>query len=132
MWAINSGNRVNDLKLRFKKKEKAEEELPKVFIDLGEYDIEDEESVIKVRMIDVVRKNDILSVKNQMGKGRILLVDVSKFEGDDAEKEGTVSDLKAVVREIGGQLFTVNENTALITPINVVVDRVKIKRKAEE
>ncbi|MFA5452329.1 MAG: cell division protein SepF [Candidatus Methanomethylophilaceae archaeon] len=120
------------MKLRFKKKEKAEEELPKVFIDLGEYDIEDEESVIKVRMIDVVRKNDILSVKNQMGKGRILLVDVSKFEGDDAEKEGTVSDLKAVVREIGGQLFTVNENTALITPINVVVDRVKIKRKAEE
>lgn len=131
MWAINSGNLVNDLKLRFKKKEKTEEELPQVFIDLGEYDIEDQESVMKVRMIEVIRKIDISSVKNQMGKGRILLIDVSKFEGDDAEKEGTVSDLKSVVRELGGQLFTVNESTALITPINVAVDKVKIKKKAE-
>jgi len=122
---------VNDLKLRFRKKGKAEEELPQVFIDLGDYDIEDQESSTGVRIIDVIRKDDVSSVRNQMGKGRMILIDVSKFEGDDTEKEGTVSDLKAIVREMGGQLFTINESTALITPIGVVVDKVKNKKKAE-
>ena len=122
---------MNDLKLRFRKKGKAEEELPQVFIDLGDYDIEDQESSTGVRIIDVIRKDDVSSVRNQMGKGRMILIDVSKFEGDDTEKEGTVSDLKAIVREMGGQLFTINESTALITPIGVVVDKVKNKKKAE-
>ncbi|MFA6803104.1 MAG: hypothetical protein WC067_00125 [Candidatus Methanomethylophilaceae archaeon] len=121
---------MNDLKFRFRKKGKAEEELPQVFIDLGDYDIEDQEPPMGIRIVDVVRRNDVSSVRNQTGNGRMILVDVSMFEGDDIEKEGTVNDLKTVVHEIGAQLFTVNDSTALITTGGIVVDRVKSRKKA--
>lgn len=121
---------MNDLKFRFKKKGKTEEELPQVFIDLGDYDIEDQEPPAGIRIVDVVRRNDVSSVRNQTGKSRMILVDVSRFEGDDIEKEGTVNDLRTVVHETGAQLFTVNDSTALITTGGIVVERVKGRKKA--
>jgi len=59
--------------------------------------------------------------------GNILLLDFTPIAKDTLTLRRITNDLKAVSRDVGGDLAGISKNLIIITPEGVRIDRTKIK-----
>ena len=105
---------------------------PDKYIDLGEMYFEGDElgsfpAKMKIKVAELHRYEDLGDLTNQVYGGNILLLDFTPIANDTLTMRRITNELRAVSRDIGGDLAGVAKNMLIVTPEGVKVDRTKIK-----
>jgi SepF-like predicted cell division protein (DUF552 family) len=103
----------------------------KGFIDLESVEIDNDPTITRVRVIPVEEPNDLGTIRNQLGRGNIIIIEMSGFRGTIEDRERFADDVKTVVREKRSTMYSLNQDAALIADIDVKVDRLRIRREAK-
>jgi SepF-like predicted cell division protein (DUF552 family) len=105
---------------------------PDKYIDLGEMYYEGDElggfpAKMRIKVAELHRYEDLGDLTNQVYGGNILLLDFTPIANDTLTMRRITNELRAVSRDIGGDLAGVAKNMLIVTPEGVKVDRTKIK-----
>ena len=98
------------------------------FIDLGEMDtsefeLEGESARCEVKVAELHRFEDLASVTTQVYKGNILVIDFSAISSDDTAMRRMSNELKAVARDVKGDVAGIAKNMLVVTPAGMTIDR---------
>jgi SepF-like predicted cell division protein (DUF552 family) len=98
------------------------------FIDLGEMDIADLElegsgGGFQVKVAEIHRFEDLSNVTTEVYKGNVLVVDFGAISSDDTAMRRMSNELKAVARDVHGDVAGIAKNLLVITPGGISVDR---------
>jgi SepF-like predicted cell division protein (DUF552 family) len=102
------------------------------YIDLGEMYFEGDDlggipAKMKIKVAELHRYEDLGDLTNQVYGGNILILDFTPIANDTLTMRRITNELRAVSRDIGGDLAGVAKNMLIVTPEGVKVDRTKIK-----
>ena len=103
------------------------------YIDLGELSFENEGGALGepaehlVKVAEIYRYEDINDLATQVYNGNILLLDYGSIAGDELALKRITAELKAAVRDAGGDVAVVGKNLIMATPTGIRIDRAKIK-----
>ncbi|UCE73558.1 MAG: cell division protein SepF [Methanomassiliicoccales archaeon] len=105
---------------------------PEKYIDLGEMYSEGIEigafpAKMNVKVAELHRYEDLGDLTNQVYNGNILLLDFTPIANDNLTLRRITNELRAVTRDVGGDLAGISKNLLIITPEGVKIDRSKIK-----
>lgn len=105
---------------------------PDKYIDLGDMPFEGEEisalpGRMNIKVAELHRYEDLGDLTSQVYNGNILLLDFTPIANDNLTLRRVTNELRAVSRDIGGDLAGVSKNLLIITPEGVKIDRTKIK-----
>jgi SepF-like predicted cell division protein (DUF552 family) len=105
---------------------------PEKYIDLGEMSFEGVEigafpAKMNIKVAELHRYEDLGDLTSYVYKGDILLLDFTPIANDDLTLRRITNELRAVSRDIGGDLAGISKNLLIVTPEGVKVDRTKIK-----
>lgn len=105
---------------------------PDKYIDLGEMYFEGDElgsfpAKMRIKVAELHRYEDLGDLTNQVYGGNILLLDFTPIANDTLTMRRITNELRAVSRDIGGDLAGIAKNMLIVTPEGVKVDRTKIK-----
>ncbi len=105
---------------------------PEKYIDLGEMFMEGEEigafpAKMNVKVAELHRYEDLGDLTSQVYGGNILLLDFTPIAKDTLTLRRITNELRAVSRDVGGDLAGVSKNLLIVTPEGVRIDRTKIK-----
>ncbi len=105
---------------------------PDKYIDLGEMYYEGDElggfpAKMSIKVAELHRYEDLGDLTNQVYGGNILLLDFTPIANDTLTMRRITNELRAVSRDIGGDLAGIAKNMLIVTPEGVKVDRTKIK-----
>ncbi len=105
---------------------------PEKYIDLGEMSFEGAEigdfpAKMNIKVAELHRYEDLGDLTSFVYKGDILLLDFTPIANDDLTLRRITNELRAVSRDIGGDLAGISKNLLIVTPEGVKVDRTKIK-----
>ena len=105
---------------------------PEKYIDLGEMSSEGVEigafpAKMNIKVAELHRYEDLGDLTSYVYKGDILLLDFTPIANDDLTLRRITNELRAVSRDIGGDLAGISKNLLIVTPEGVKVDRTKIK-----
>jgi SepF-like predicted cell division protein (DUF552 family) len=98
------------------------------FIDLGEMDIADLEmdgpgGAFQVKVAEIHRFEDLSNVTTEVYKGNVLVVDFGAISSDDTAMRRMSNELKAVARDVHGDVAGIAKNMLVVTPGGVTIDR---------
>ena len=98
------------------------------FIDLGEMDLSEFEleggsSATQVKVAEIHRFEDLANVTTEVYKGNILVVDFGAISSDDTAMRRMSSELKAVARDVKGDVAGIAKNMLVVTPGGMGIDR---------
>lgn len=113
---------------------RAKEEIQTVetdqYIDLGQLSF-DETNPLQgkgmVKYAEIYRYEDLSAVTQPVYNGNILLIDYSALSNDSLTLKRITNELKAVSRDINGDVAAIGKNIIVVTPSGIKVDRQKIK-----
>jgi len=100
------------------------------YIDLSQLHFEEESPLSGAGMVKVAelyRYEDVSSIAKPVYNGNILLIDYSAVQNDSLTLKRITSELKAVARDINGDVAAIGKNLIVVTPNGIKVDRHKIK-----
>lgn len=101
-----------------KKSAPQKEAVPKVFIDLTNYDVPGDMTVLKVRTVKPRTSADMDLVSSAIASKSIVLIDMESFSG---EKERFIDSVKAYARGASCQAQTLNSISVYVVPYEVEV-----------
>lgn len=112
---------------KIREERRAEAESDK-FIDLGEMDVADLEMEgpaggFQVKVAEIHRFEDLSNVTTQVYKGHVLVVDFGAISSDDTAMRRMSNELKAVARDVQGDVAGIAKNMLVVTPSGVNIDR---------
>jgi uncharacterized protein len=98
------------------------------FIDLGEMDtsdfeLEGDSARAEVKVAELHRFEDLANVTTHVYKGNILVIDFSAIASDDAAMRRMSNELKAVARDVKGDVAGIAKNMLVVTPAGMQIDR---------
>ena len=98
------------------------------FIDLGEMDLSEFElegaaSGAQVKVAEIHRFEDLANVTTEVYKGNILVVDFGAISSDDTAMRRMSNELKAVARDVKGDVAGIAKNMLVVTPGGMGIDR---------
>lgn len=98
------------------------------FIDLGEMDaadfeMEGEGARVDVKVAELHRFEDLASVTTHVYKGSVLVIDFSAIASDDTAMRRMSTELKAVARDVKGDVAGIAKNMLVVTPAGMAIDR---------
>lgn len=98
------------------------------FIDLGEMDVADLEmegagGAFQVKVAEIHRFEDLSNVTTEVYKGHVLVVDFGAISSDDTAMRRMSNELKAVARDVHGDVAGIAKNMLVVTPGGVTIDR---------
>ncbi len=98
------------------------------FIDLGEMDagdfeMEGDASRVDVKVAELHRFEDLANVTTHVYKGSILVVDFTAIASDDTAMRRMSNELKAVARDVKGDVAGIAKNMLVVTPSGMTIDR---------
>ena len=98
------------------------------FIDLGEMDtsdfeLEGEGGRGEVKVAELHRFEDLANVTTHVYKGDILVIDFSAIASDDTAMRRMSNELKAVARDVKGDVAGIAKNMLVVTPAGMAIDR---------
>jgi SepF-like predicted cell division protein (DUF552 family) len=105
---------------------------PEKYIDLGEMYSEGEgigafPAKMNVKVAELHRYEDLGDLTSYVYGGNILLLDFTPIAKDNLTLRRITNELRAVSKDVGGDLAGVSRNMLIITPEGVKIDRTKIK-----
>lgn len=105
---------------------------PEKYIDLGEMYAEEADiagfaAKMNVKVAELHRYEDLGELTSQVYDGNILLLDFTPIANDSLTLRRITNELRAVTKDVGGDLAGVSRNLLIITPEGVKIDRAKIK-----
>lgn len=98
------------------------------FIDLGEMDVADlemdgGEGGFEVKVAEIHRFEDLSNITTEVYKGNVLVVDFGAISSDDTAMRRMSNELKAVARDVHGDVAGIAKNMLVVTPGGVSIDR---------
>ena len=100
------------------------------YIDLGELVFEDEEfgeDKASVKIAELYRYEDLTDLTKLVYSGHPMILDFTSIANDQLALKRITNELKAVTRDINGDVVGIGHNMLIITPAGMKVDRNKIK-----
>ena len=100
------------------------------YIDLGELVFEDEmleEASTTVKIAELHRYEDLNDLTKLVYGGHPLILDFTSIANDQLALKRVTNELKAVARDISGDVVGIGRNLLFVTPTGMRVDRNKIK-----
>ena len=82
---------------------------------------------MSIKVAELHRYEDLGDLTNQVYSGNILLLDFTPIANDNLTLRRITNELRAVSRDIGGDLAGISKNLLMVTPEGVKIDRTKIK-----
>jgi SepF-like predicted cell division protein (DUF552 family) len=92
-------------------------------MDLSEFELEGEGPRCEVKVAELHRFEDLANVTTQVYKGNILVVDFAAIASDDTAMRRMSSELKAVARDVKGDVAGIAKNILVVTPGGMAIDR---------
>jgi SepF-like predicted cell division protein (DUF552 family) len=98
------------------------------FIDLGEMDtsefeLDGDATRAEVKVAELHRFEDLANVTTHVYKGHILVIDFNAIASDDTAMRRMSSELKAVARDVKGDVAGIAKNMLVVTPGGMTIDR---------
>lgn len=105
---------------------------PEKYIDLAEMDLEGEgigafPAKMNIKVAELHRYEDLGDLTSFVYNGNILLLDFTPIANDNLALRRITNELRAVSRDVGGDVAGVSKNLLVVTPEGVKIDRTKIK-----
>jgi len=85
-------------------------------MDLSEFELEGEGAKCEIKVAEIHRYEDLANVTTQVYKGNILVVDFAGIASDDTAMRRMSSELKAVARDVKGDVAGIAKNILVVTP----------------
>ncbi len=103
------------------------------YIDLGELSFDGEGGPLGepvdhlVKVAEIYRYEDVSDLTTHVYNGNILVLDYTSLASDELALKRVTAELKAAVRDAGGDVAVVGKNLLMATPAGIKIDRAKIK-----
>lgn len=114
----------------FRRKEKArmlpplkKNDTKREYIDLEQYDVKGDVSLLKVKVIDVDDPSDMEKVTPFIGHGDVLFVNLSKFQGDSQDFDRFIESMRSQARSTKYKLFDAGNGYFVVSPDDAAVKR---------
>ncbi len=92
-------------------------------MDAGDFEMEGEGSRVDVKVAELHRFEDLSNVTTHVYKGSVLVIDFSAIASDDTAMRRMSSELKAVARDVKGDVAGIAKNILVVTPAGMTIDR---------
>jgi hypothetical protein len=92
-------------------------------MDLSEFELEGEGARCEVKVAELHRFEDLANVTTQVYKGNVLVIDFAAIASDDTAMRRMSSELKAVARDVKGDVAGIAKNILVVTPGGMAIDR---------
>lgn len=98
------------------------------FIDLRDHDApRDEDADVNVRVAEMHQVEDMKAISGLVYEGDLLMVDFSPLEDDEVAMQRITKEFKRIAADVGGDVAGFGENTLIVAPEGVKVDRRKVR-----
>ena len=102
------------------------------FIDLSKYGGKKGPSMgkgsIEIKVAEIDGFEDLRELSTLIYEGKVLILDFTTISNDELALKRTLSELKRLVADVGGDIAGISQNLLIVAPKNVYVDRNKIRR----
>lgn len=79
-----------------------------------------------IHIAEYDNQSDLMSVKDTMYEGDIVILDVAHLAGEDRTMNRLVEELRRVCEDIGGDIVQKGEEQVIIAPRGVAISREKL------
>lgn len=103
----------------------------KTFIDLEGYDVEEDGYNFKARVSAVEMKefSDLTVIADLLSHDWIVVVETSKFREGETLRREAIEKMKVLAQERGAKFSEISESVAIIAPVEVKVEKHRIRRR---
>jgi len=115
--------------LLFSRRKKSEN--GRMFVDLEDY-MEDtgiDDRGIVMKTLDMRQFSDLTAVADMVSRNWMVLIETSMFEEGETKRRDAVEKMRTVAEDRGGRFYEISDRVVLIAPLNVKVERCRIRRK---
>ncbi|MCD5426023.1 MAG: cell division protein SepF [Methanosarcinaceae archaeon] len=97
-------------------------------LDLGLYEENFEEMPAEtyIKIAEISKLEEMHQLKKEIYNGNILIIDISKVQGDKILVDRVIKDLQEVVNDVQGDIVAINNNQIIASPMGVRIDRSKM------
>jgi SepF-like predicted cell division protein (DUF552 family) len=116
-----------------KKKSQSDSERGKTegrkFIDLNNFRFPEEKQGVTttLKVAEIYRFEDVRKITDQVYGGNIVLLDCSNVSNDEILMRRVIEEVKAIGRDVNGDVAGLGKNLIAITPKGIVIDRNRIR-----
>lgn len=100
------------------------------YIDLGEYlqssPTAETAASMYVKVADLTKMEDLRGFVDYLYKGNMLILDFGHISNDEVTLRRATNELKAVAKDVGGDIAGFGKNLIMVTPTGVKIDRKKL------
>lgn len=86
------------------------------------------EARMQVHVAEIGSQEDVISVKDAIYDGDIVIADITRLRTDDSTVERITDELRQVSGEIGGDIVQKGDDQLIVTPAGVSISREKLGR----
>jgi hypothetical protein len=97
-----------------------------VELDLDDFETARGESGMQVHIAEIHGQQDVISVKDAVYDGDLVIADITRHSTSDSTMEHIVDDLRQVAREVDGDIVQKGDDQLIITPTGVGISRKKL------
>jgi len=99
------------------------------FIDLNNFKFPEEKQGITttLKVAEIYRFEDVRKITDQIYGGNIVLLDCSNVSNDEILMRRVIEEVKAIGRDVSGDVAGLGKNLIAITPKGIVIDRNRIR-----
>ena len=99
------------------------------FIDLNSFRFPEEKQGVTttLKVAEIYRFEDVRRITDQVYGGNIVLLDCSNVSNDEILMRRVIEEVKAIGRDINGDVAGLGKNLIAVTPKGIVIDRTRIR-----
>jgi SepF-like predicted cell division protein (DUF552 family) len=98
------------------------------FIDLRDHDAPSGGSAdVNVRVAEMHQVDDLKAISGLVYEGDLLMVDFGPLEDDEVAMQRITKEFKRIADDVGGDVAGFGENTLIVAPEGVDIDRCKVR-----
>jgi len=97
-----------------------------VELDIDDFDTDSGEAGLSVRIATIGGQQDVVSIKDAVYDGDIVLADITRHTTSDRTMEHISDELRQVADEVGGDIVQKDDEQLIITPTGVNISRKKL------
>jgi SepF-like predicted cell division protein (DUF552 family) len=99
------------------------------FIDLNNFRFPEEKQGVTttLKVAEIYRFEDVRRITDHVYGGNIVLLDCSNVSNDEILMRRVIEEVKAIGRDVNGDVAGLGKNLIAITPKGIVIDRTRIR-----
>ena len=99
-----------------------------VELDLDDFETAPDESRMSVHIAEIQGQQDVISIKDAVYDGDIVIADITRLRTEDTTVERITDELQQVAREVNGDIVQKGDDQLIVTPTGINVSRKKLGR----